>query len=147
MFDDTLQFWWHCLLLIRWAICCWCPGVMCSGTSVTLVLIYGLLALFITPHRTISSIIRQPDTARVGVESVKYGSGQTRGQYRDTAYSFIPLWWRHNGHAMASQFTSLTIVYSTVYSGARKENIKAPRHWPLCGEFTGDRWIPCTYDQ
>ena len=22
------------------------------------------------------------------------------------------------------------------------ENIKAPRHWPLCGEFTGDRWIP-----
>ena len=22
-----------------------------------------------------------------------------------------------------------------------KENIKAPRHWPLCGEFTGDRWI------
>ena len=23
-----------------------------------------------------------------------------------------------------------------------KVNIKAPRHWPLCGEFTGDRWIP-----
>ena len=23
-----------------------------------------------------------------------------------------------------------------------KENIEAPRHWPLCGEFTGDRWIP-----
>ena len=23
-----------------------------------------------------------------------------------------------------------------------KESIKAPRHWPLCGEFTGDRWIP-----
>ena len=23
-----------------------------------------------------------------------------------------------------------------------KENIKAPRHWPLCGEFTSDRWIP-----
>ena len=28
-----------------------------------------------------------------------------------------------------------------------KENIKAPRHWPLCGEFTGDRWIPRTKDQ
>ena len=25
-----------------------------------------------------------------------------------------------------------------------KENIKAPRHWPLCGAFTGDRWIPRT---
>ena len=22
-----------------------------------------------------------------------------------------------------------------------KENIKAPRHWPLCGVFIGDRWI------
>ena len=28
-----------------------------------------------------------------------------------------------------------------------KENIKALRHWPLCGEFTGDRWIPRTNDQ
>ena len=28
-----------------------------------------------------------------------------------------------------------------------KENIKAPRYWPLCGEFTGDRWIPRTKDQ
>ena len=25
-----------------------------------------------------------------------------------------------------------------------KENIKAPRHWPLCGEFTGEQWIPHT---
>ena len=25
-----------------------------------------------------------------------------------------------------------------------KENIKAPRHWPLWWEFTGDRWIPRT---
>ena len=28
-----------------------------------------------------------------------------------------------------------------------KENFKAPRHWPLCEEFTGDRWIPHTYGQ
>ena len=28
-----------------------------------------------------------------------------------------------------------------------KENIKAPRHWPLCGEFTGERWIPRTNGQ
>ena len=28
-----------------------------------------------------------------------------------------------------------------------KENIEDPRHWPLCGEFTGDRWIPLTKDQ
>ena len=28
-----------------------------------------------------------------------------------------------------------------------KENIKAQRHSPLCGEFTGDRWIPRTNGQ
>ena len=28
-----------------------------------------------------------------------------------------------------------------------QESIKAPRHWPLCGEFTGDRWIPRTKGQ
>ena len=37
--------------------------------------------------------------------------------------------------AIASQITSLAVVYSTVYSAQIKENIKAPRHWPLCGEF------------
>ena len=25
-----------------------------------------------------------------------------------------------------------------------EENIKAPHHWPLWGEFIGDRWIPHT---
>ena len=49
--------------------------------------------------------------------------------------------------AMASHITSLTIVYSTVYSDADQRNIKAPRHWPLCREFTGDRWIPRTNGQ
>ena len=48
---------------------------------------------------------------------------------------------------MASQITSLTIVYSTIYLGADKETIKAPHHWPLCGEFAGDRWIPRTKGQ
>ena len=28
-----------------------------------------------------------------------------------------------------------------------KENIKAARHWPLCGEFPGDWWIPRTKGQ
>ena len=48
---------------------------------------------------------------------------------------------------IASQITSLTIVHSTVIQAQIKENIKAPRHWFLCGEFTGDRWITRTNDQ
>ena len=53
--------------------------------------------------------------------------------------------WNHQRHysgvtigAMASRITSLPSVYLTVYSGADQR--KHPRHWPLCGEFTGDRW-------
>ena len=49
--------------------------------------------------------------------------------------------------AMASQFTSLSIVYSTVYSAQIKENIKAPLHWPLCVEFICEWRIPRTNGQ
>ena len=48
---------------------------------------------------------------------------------------------------MVSQFTSVWIVCLTVRSGADKKNIKALRHWPLCGEYTGHRWIPRTKGQ
>ena len=41
--------------------------------------------------------------------------------------------------AMASQTTSLTIVYPTVYSGQIKENIKDLRN---CREFTGTGEFP-----
>ena len=56
--------------------------------------------------------------------------------------------WRHKS-AMASQITSIAFVYLTVYSGTDKKqtNLKAPRHWPLWGEFSGDRWIPRTKGQ
>ena len=51
-------------------------------------------------------------------------------------FMITSLQWRHG--TMASQITSLTIVYSTVIQAEIKENIKAPRHWPLRGEFTGN---------
>ena len=47
--------------------------------------------------------------------------------------------------SIASQITSLTIVHWIVYSDADQR--KHPRHWPLCGEFTGDRGIPRTNGQ
>ena len=43
---------------------------------------------------------------------------------------------------MASQIADVSTVCSTVCSGTHQENIKAPRHWPLLGESTGDRWFP-----
>ena len=44
--------------------------------------------------------------------------------------------------ANASQITSLTMLTQLFIQSQIKENIKAPRHWPLLGEFSGDWWIP-----
>ena len=44
--------------------------------------------------------------------------------------------------SMASQITSLAIAFSAVYSDTYQRKHQTPRHWPLCGEFTGDLWIP-----
>ena len=44
--------------------------------------------------------------------------------------------------AMASQITSVSIVYLTVSSGAYQiQHQIFLRHRPLCGEFTGDMKI------
>ena len=45
--------------------------------------------------------------------------------------------------AIVSLITSLTTVYSTIYLDVdQRKNIKAPRQWPLCGEFTGTGEFP-----
>ena len=49
------------------------------------------------------------------------------------------MWWRLKSPALWSFTQPLT-------QAQIKENIKAPCHWPLWGEFTGHRWIP-TKDQ
>ena len=42
---------------------------------------------------------------------------------------------------MASQITSLTIVYSTVHSGADQRKHQSSASLAFVGEFTGNRWI------
>ena len=50
-------------------------------------------------------------------------------------------------NATVSQITGASMVCAKVCSSADKGNIKAPRHWPLWREFTGDRWITLTNGQ
>ena len=41
-----------------------------------------------------------------------------------------------------------SLLFTQLFVQAQiKENIKAPRHWLLCGEFVGVRWIPPTKGQ
>ena len=49
--------------------------------------------------------------------------------------------------AMAFQIAGVSIICLPFAHALIKENIKAPRHWPLWGESTGDQWIPLTKGQ
>ena len=49
-------------------------------------------------------------------------------------------WWRLK--SSASRLFTQPFIQAQI-----KENIKAPLHRNLCGEFTGDRWIPRTKGQ
>ena len=44
-------------------------------------------------------------------------------------------------NTMASQVTGVPLFAQLLDQGQIKENIKASRHWPLWGKFTGDRWV------
>ena len=63
-----------------------------------------------------------------------------------TRGAMLSLQWRHNGcdgdKSPASPFFTQPFIKAQII-----ENIKAPRHWHLCGELTGDRWIPRTNGQ
>ena len=57
------------------------------------------------------------------------------------------LQWRHNDLDDVSNHRPHDCLFNRLFKTQIKENIKAPRHWPLGGEFTGDRWIPRTKGQ
>ena len=59
----------------------------------------------------------------------------------------ISLQWRHSERDGVSHHQPHDCLLNRLFKAQIIENIKAPRHWPLCGEFTGDRWIPRTKGQ
>ena len=54
----------------------------------------------------------------------------------------IPLQWRYNDSDGVSNHQPHDCLLNRLFKVQVKENIKASRHLPLRGEFTGDRWIP-----
>ena len=57
------------------------------------------------------------------------------------------LQWRHNERDGVSTYQTHGCLLNRLIKAQIKENIKAPRHWPLWGEFTDTRWIPRTKGQ
>ena len=54
------------------------------------------------------------------------------------------LQWRRDERDSVSNHQPHDCLFNCLFRRRSKKNIKAPCHWPLCGEFTGDRWIPRT---
>ena len=62
---------------------------------------------------------------------------------RAKEYCKMTLLWRHNEWALWSLQSPASRLFTQPFGQAQiKENIKAPPHWPLWGDFTGGRWIP-----
>ena len=64
-----------------------------------------------------------------------------------TSFTNITLQWRHNERIGVSNHQPHDCLLNRLFKAQIEENIKAPRHWPLCGEFASDRWIPRTKGQ
>ena len=60
------------------------------------------------------------------------------GHFRDLSVP-MSLRWRHNERHSVSNHQPHDYFLNGLFI---KENIKAPRHWPLCGEFTGTGEFP-----
>ena len=103
----------------------------------------GLLSLVMIWYRSMLSI----SVRVVSLQSYDYpgASEAALNPLRTRNYSDVIM------GTMASQITSvdhLRSLFTQPFIEAQiKENTKAPRHWPLWGEFTGDRWIPHTKGQ
>ena len=52
------------------------------------------------------------------------------------------LQWRLNGCDSVSNHQPHDCLLNHLFRRRSKKISKALRHWPLCGEFTGGRWIP-----
>ena len=55
---------------------------------------------------------------------------------------FNALQWRHNDHDDVSNHQPHGCLLNRFFQVEIKEKIKAPRHWPLCGKFTGTGEFP-----
>ena len=54
---------------------------------------------------------------------------------------------RHNDRGGVSKSPASLLFTQLLGQAQIKENLKGLRLWPLCEEFTGDRWIPRTKGQ
>ena len=86
-------------------------------------------------------------TGWIRIKTKIYFTGFQSCFHQVCVWNEFPLRWRHNGRDCVSNHQPHGCLLNRSFRRKIKENIKAPSHWPLCGEFTGPRWIPRTNGQ
>ena len=85
------------------------------------------------------------DKGLVAVKSNGYNTTVSQSAYSLAHVQYITMTSQWVGWRLKSPASRL---FTQPFIRAQiKDNIKDRRHWPLCWEFTGDRWIPCTNGQ
>ena len=75
---------------------------------------------------------------------VLWGAIKTTGTVMSHQFT---LQWCHNERDGISNHQPQDRLLNRLFKAQIKDNIKAPRHWLLWGEFSGDWWIPHTKGQ
>ena len=93
---------------------------------------FGDVIMFLT--RIIQSIWDTVDTPSTNLEPRENSFGELTKCSETPHYTDVIM------GAIASQIIPASRLFTQPFIQTQKnENINAPRHWPLCGEFTGDR--------
>ena len=112
-----------------------CVAVYIAGRRTSLV-VYGWWPQPPTKKKVVSAM---GHWAWSSSEAMRYGHvGLVTGIW-SVEVPFVSLQWRHNERDGVSNHQPHDCLLNRLFKAQVKENLKAPRHWPLWGEFTGDR--------
>ena len=102
---------------------------------------------------SVRPLVRAIFGVEILISHIGYGNRPDKQAISITLMPHFPQCWSDNHYddvimtTIASQITSLTSVYSTVYSDADQRKHQSSVSLAFVREFTGDRWIPRTNGQ
>ena len=83
-----------------------------------------------------------PAASQASLQSIGKLLDESIGNYHiTTSKQSITLQCRHNEGNSVLNHRRLDCLLGGLFRRRSRKKIKAQRHWPLWGEFTGDRWI------
>ena len=139
---------WHRLIGIRISV------INLRQSSGCLMFIIGISIpirrrLFVNGHPVLHVILVYNDLRRIG--SSLFAADEEAEKciiYKFSSWYLTTLQWRPNERDGVSNHQPHGCLKSTVYSGADQRKHQSSAHCPfVCGEFTGERWIPRTKGQ